>query len=130
MNQDGNNQPGLNELLNPRVGNGISPIAQMFDHKDRPIREHDNTLLVVVSAELTYEQEVQLLVDGKSQILKESTPQSAFTKFYWKNFHGSSIKQQWRLNPIMKKVVKKEKIKWMDDGIIYPISNNSWVSLA
>ena len=29
----------------------------------------------------------------------------------------------------MKEVVKKEIIKWLDAGIIYPISDNSWVSL-
>ncbi|XP_017970395.1 PREDICTED: uncharacterized protein LOC108660654 [Theobroma cacao] len=33
-----------------------------------------------------------------------------------------------RLNPIMKEVVKKEIIKWLDAGIIYPISDSSWVS--
>ncbi|KAL5583482.1 hypothetical protein UlMin_015924 [Ulmus minor] len=33
-----------------------------------------------------------------------------------------------RLNPIMKEVVKNEIIKWLDAGIIYPISDSSWVS--
>ena len=28
----------------------------------------------------------------------------------------------------MKEVVKKEAIKWLDAGIIYPISDSSWVS--
>ncbi|PIN18141.1 DNA-directed DNA polymerase [Handroanthus impetiginosus] len=35
---------------------------------------------------------------------------------------------QRRLNPIMKEVVKKEIIKWLDAGIIYSISDSSWVS--
>ncbi|PIN19259.1 DNA-directed DNA polymerase [Handroanthus impetiginosus] len=39
-----------------------------------------------------------------------------------------SVKSQRRLNPIMKEVVKKEIIKWLDAGIIYPISDSSWVS--
>ncbi|PIN26668.1 DNA-directed DNA polymerase [Handroanthus impetiginosus] len=39
-----------------------------------------------------------------------------------------SVESQRRLNPIMKEVVKKEIIKWMDAGIIYPISDSSWVS--
>ena len=30
----------------------------------------------------------------------------------------------------MKEVVKKEIIKWLDAGIIYPISDSSWVSLV
>ncbi|KAL8124269.1 hypothetical protein AgCh_012061 [Apium graveolens] len=39
-----------------------------------------------------------------------------------------TVEQQRRLNPIMKEVVKKEIIKWLDAGIIYPISDSSWVS--
>jgi len=39
-----------------------------------------------------------------------------------------SIEAQRRFNPIMKEVVKKEIIKWLDAGIIYPISGSSWVS--
>ncbi|XP_052878831.1 uncharacterized protein LOC128285367 [Gossypium arboreum] len=35
------------------------------------------------------------------------------------------IDEQRRLNPIMKDVVKKEIIKWLDAGIIYPISDSS-----
>nr|XP_016441395.1 PREDICTED: uncharacterized protein LOC107766989 [Nicotiana tabacum] len=35
---------------------------------------------------------------------------------------------QRRLNPNMKEVVKKEVIKWLDAGIIFPISNSNWVS--
>ena len=38
------------------------------------------------------------------------------------------IDGQRKLNPIMKEVVRKEVIKWLDAGIIYPISNSSWVS--
>lgn len=34
-----------------------------------------------------------------------------------------------RRKPIMKEVVKKEIIKWLDTGIIYPTSNSLWVSL-
>ncbi|CAN6472473.1 unnamed protein product [Victoria cruziana] len=35
---------------------------------------------------------------------------------------------QRRLNPTMKEVVKKEIIKWLDAGIIFPISDSEWVS--
>ncbi|GJU45164.1 hypothetical protein Tco_1202430 [Tanacetum coccineum] len=35
---------------------------------------------------------------------------------------------QRRLNPNMKEVVKKEVLKWLDAGIIYPISDSKWVS--
>lgn len=40
----------------------------------------------------------------------------------------NSIERKRRLNTIMKDVVKKEIIKWLDSQIIYPISNNVWAS--
>ncbi|GJW62572.1 hypothetical protein Tco_0111907 [Tanacetum coccineum] len=39
-----------------------------------------------------------------------------------------SVQPQKRVNPNIKKVVKKEVIKLFDPGLIYPISNNLWVS--
>ena len=39
-----------------------------------------------------------------------------------------SRQQQRRLNPPMLEVVKKEVIKLLDAGIIYPISDSNWVS--
>ncbi|XP_038904339.1 uncharacterized protein LOC120090693 [Benincasa hispida] len=41
-----------------------------------------------------------------------------------------SIEPQRRLNPIMKEVVKKEIIKWLDARVIYPISDSSWLNAA
>ena len=38
------------------------------------------------------------------------------------------IEGQRRLNPNMKEVVKKEVIKLLDSGIIYPISDSPWIS--
>ena len=35
---------------------------------------------------------------------------------------------QRRLNPNMKEVVRTEVLKLLDSGIIYPISDSSWVS--
>ncbi|XP_075077381.1 uncharacterized protein LOC142164104 [Nicotiana tabacum] len=42
--------------------------------------------------------------------------------------HKPSREHQRRLNPNMKEVVKKEMIKWLDAGIIFPISYSNWVS--
>ena len=41
----------------------------------------------------------------------------------------TSIEHQRRLNPVMKEVVRKEVLKWLNVGFIYAISNNPWVSL-
>ena len=49
-------------------------------------------------------------------------------KILLEDCYSNSVEQQRRLNPITKEVMKKEIIKWLDAGIIYPISNSSWVS--
>lgn len=40
------------------------------------------------------------------------------------------LKKQRMLNPQIQEVVKKEVIKWLDVGIVNPISNSMWVSLV
>ncbi|XP_020417839.1 uncharacterized protein LOC109948603 [Prunus persica] len=42
--------------------------------------------------------------------------------------HKPSVEHQRRLNPNMKEVVRAEVLKLLDAGIIYPISDSSWVS--
>ena len=42
--------------------------------------------------------------------------------------HKPSVEAQRRLNPTMKEVVRKEVLKWLDAGVIYPISDCAWVS--
>ncbi|XP_047267536.1 uncharacterized protein LOC124897958 [Capsicum annuum] len=37
------------------------------------------------------------------------------------------VQQQRKLNPVMEDVVWKEVIKWLDNGIVYPISDSKWV---
>jgi len=38
--------------------------------------------------------------------------------------------RQRRLNPTLQQVVKQEVIKWLDNGIIYPIFDSEWVNLV
>ena len=35
---------------------------------------------------------------------------------------------QWRLNPKMKEMVRKEILKLLEAGIIYPVADSQWVS--
>ena len=39
-----------------------------------------------------------------------------------------TIEHQRRLNPVMKEVVRKEVLKWLNAGFIYAISDSPWVS--
>ena len=40
----------------------------------------------------------------------------------------NSLEHQRRLNPVMKEVVRKEVLKWLNAGFIYAISDSPWVS--
>ncbi|KAA3480242.1 RNA-directed DNA polymerase-like protein [Gossypium australe] len=58
------------------------------------------------------------------------SPSFCMHKIILKEGKKVRIDGQRRLNPIMKEVVRKEVIKWLDAGIIYPISDSSWVNLV
>lgn len=49
-------------------------------------------------------------------------------KVHLEDDHHPSIQDQRHLNPNMQEVVKKEVMKLLDVGIIYPISDSKWVS--
>ena len=42
--------------------------------------------------------------------------------------HKPSVEAERRLNSTMKEVVRKEVLKWLDAGVIYPIFDSAWVS--
>ena len=49
-------------------------------------------------------------------------------RIYCEDNAKPSREAQRRLNPNMREVAKKEIIKWLDTGIIYPIFDSRWVS--
>jgi len=97
----------------------------------------NNTLLVIISSTLDVGQE-QSLVDllGKYRRaigwtmadIKDISPSICMHKILLEDYSSNSVEHQRRLNPIMKEIVKKEIIKWLDVRVIYPISDSSWVS--
>lgn len=58
------------------------------------------------------------------------SPDLCMHKIYMEETYKASAQQQQRLNPLMKDVVGKKVIKWLDAGIVYSISDNKWVSLV
>jgi len=56
------------------------------------------------------------------------SPALCMHKIYMEEGYKASALHQWRLNPLMEDVVRKEVIKWLDIGIVYPISDSKWVS--
>ena len=62
--------------------------------------------------------------------LKGIRPSMCMHRILLEDGHKPSVKSQRRLNPTMKEVVCKEVLKWLDAGVIYPISDSAWVSLV
>ncbi|KAL4317924.1 hypothetical protein GQ457_18G009250 [Hibiscus cannabinus] len=97
----------------------------------------NETLPVINSAKLLPDEEcslINLLSQYKKAIgwtmadLKGISPTICMHKIMLEECHSNSVEPHRRLNPAMKKVVMKEIIKWLDAGVIYPISDSSWVS--
>ncbi|KAK9043538.1 hypothetical protein V6N11_071874 [Hibiscus sabdariffa] len=97
----------------------------------------NDTLPVIISTQLNASQELSVvnsLKQYKKAIvwtmadLKGISPTISMHKILLDECHNNSVEPQRRPNPTMKKVVMKDIIKWLDVGIIYPISYSSWVS--
>ncbi|KAJ9547052.1 hypothetical protein OSB04_019595 [Centaurea solstitialis] len=97
----------------------------------------DEKLPVIISSKLDLDQEtklLELLRDHKRALgwtiadIKGISSSVCQHKIILEENSVGKAQPQRRLNPMMKKVVKKEILKWLDAGIIYPISSSSWVS--
>ncbi|KAI3708563.1 hypothetical protein L2E82_37811 [Cichorium intybus] len=98
--------------------------------------DKDN-LPVIVAADLTGEQEKELLkvlskhkeaIGWTIADLKGISPTTCMHRIITEEGAKPARDTQRRLNPNLKEVVKKEVLKWLDAGIIYPISDSEWVS--
>ena len=92
---------------------------------------------MIISASLTTVEEekiLRVLRDHKDAIgwslayLKGISLSMCMHRILLEDGHKPSVEAQRRLNPTMKEVVRKEILNWLDAGVIYPISDSSWVS--
>ena len=95
------------------------------------------TLPVIISASLIVSEEdklLRVLRDHKDAIgwsladLKMIRPSICMHRILLEDGHKPSVEAQRRLNTTMKEVVRKEDLKWLDTGVIYPISDSIYVS--
>jgi hypothetical protein len=95
------------------------------------------SLLVIIATDLNEAQEQKLLdvlKEHKEAIgwsigdIKGTSPAMVMHKIHLEENVKHSREPQRRLNPAMQEVVQAEVIKLLDAGIIYPISDNKWVS--
>ena len=92
---------------------------------------------VIIVADLTVEKEHKLIkilrkykegIAWSVEDLKGIGPSICMHKILLDENAKTSIEHQRRLNPIMKEVVRKEVLKWLNAGFIYAISDNPWVT--
>ena len=112
-------------------------MKQLPDYLEYAFLEENSKLPVIIAAGLTETQRSQLLkvlkehkcaLGWKISDIRGINPSFCTHKILMEDDYKPVVQPQRRLNPNMKEVVKKEVIKLLDAGLIYPISDSSWVS--
>ena len=112
-------------------------LKEFPNHLKYEFLEPDKRKPVIISAALTEAEEQKLLVILRKykeaiawsiEDLKGISPSICMHKILLEDNAKTSIEHQRRLNPVMKEVVRKEVLKWLNAGFIYAISDSSWVS--
>ncbi|CAA7054032.1 unnamed protein product [Microthlaspi erraticum] len=97
----------------------------------------NNTYPVIINSNLSNVETALLLCELRKHrkalgyTLEDITgisPELCMHRIHLEDESKSSIEHQRRLNPNLKDVVKKEIMKLLEAGVIYPISDSTWVS--
>ena len=97
----------------------------------------ENTLPIIISNKLSIDQEKRVCEIVRNRVksigwqisdIKGIGPSIIMHRIHMEEGSKSFIERQRFLNPNMKEVVKKEIVKLLDAGIIYPISDSEWVN--
>ncbi|CAN6677813.1 unnamed protein product [Malus baccata var. baccata] len=118
----------------------LAPVLELKplpDHLKYVFLGDEETLPVIVSSSLTTLEEeklIRVLKEHKTAIgwtladIKGISPTTCMHRIFLEEETKPTREAQRRLNPPMMEVVKKEIIKLLDCGVIYPISDSRWVS--
>jgi hypothetical protein len=99
--------------------------------------EADDKTPVIISSSLSIQEEkelIEVLKVNKEAIgwvlsdLKGISPSYCMHNIMMEDDYKPVAQPQRRLNPTMKEVVRKEVVKLLEAGMIYPISDSTWVS--
>nr|XP_027103181.1 uncharacterized protein LOC113724481 [Coffea arabica] len=136
----------ISSVFVPEIQTKLLPsIVQVSELEFKPLPKHlkyafledKETLPVIISAHLSPSQEgslVRFLRDSKEAIgwyiadIKEINPSLCMHRIRLEDNVKSVRQEQQRLNPLMMEVAKKEILKLLEMGIIFAISDSSWVS--
>ena len=112
-------------------------MKELSSHLKYAFLEPEKAKLMIISATLTENEEHKLLkilrkykeaIAWSIEDLKGISPSICIHKILLEDNAKTSIEHQRRLNPVMKDVVRKKVLKWLNAGFIYAISNSPWVS--
>ena len=112
-------------------------LKEFPSHLKYAFLEPEKTKPMIIYAALTENEEQKLLkilrkykeaIAWSIEDLKGIIPSIFMHKILLEDNAKTSIEHQRRLNPVMKDVVRKEMLKWLNAGFIYAISDSSWVS--
>ena len=132
--QEGNNEKG--EIQQETSEEGLV-LKELPSHLKYVYLEPPQRKPVIISSRLSDEEEhklLQILKKNKEPIawsieeLKGISPSICMHKILLEETARPTVEHQRRLNPVMKKVVKKEVLKLLNAGFIYAISDSPWVS--
>ena len=113
-------------------------LKELPSHLKYDFLEPEKEKPMIISATLTENEEQKLLkilrkykeaIAWSIEDLKGISPSICMHKIMLEDNAKTSIEHQRILNPVMKDVVRKEVLKWLNAGFIYAISDNTWVSL-
>ena len=145
MDSFGHNRRKYFESLGEGAKMPVPSVEQPPKMEQKPLPSHlkyaylgvESTLPVIISASLTALEEEKLLrvlrehkhaLGWSLADLKGIRPSMCMHRILLEDGHKPSVETQRRLNLTMKEVVRKEVLKLLDTGVIYPISDSAWVS--
>ncbi|CAN6677811.1 unnamed protein product [Malus baccata var. baccata] len=130
--------PVSTKMLLPSVIQApVFELKPLPDHLKYVFLGDEETLPVIVSSSLTALEEeklIRVLKEHKTAIrwtladIKGISPTTCMHRIFLEEGAKPTREAQRRLNPPMMEVMKKEIIKLLDCGVIYPISDSRWVS--
>ena len=112
-------------------------LKELPSHLKYVFLEPEKGIPVIISVVLTKSEEQKLLkilrkykeaIAWSIEDLKGISPSICMHKILLNDNAKTFIEHQRRLNPVVKEVIRKEVMKWLNAGFIYAISDSSWVS--
>ncbi|GKE46256.1 reverse transcriptase domain-containing protein [Tanacetum coccineum] len=112
-------------------------LKDLPSHLEYAFLEDTDKLPVIIAKDLKEHEKVRLLkvlkshkraIAWKISDIKGIDPQFCTHKILMEDDFKPEIQHQRHVNPKIHEVIKKEVIKLLDVGLIYPISDNPWVS--